>query len=164
MLDNPPPVDRAAWRLRVGGAVERELMLAYDQVAGVHAGERALLDCTGGWYSVQDWQGVRVGWVLDQVAPRPEAVAVSFKSVTGYRWSLPLEEARAALLATHVGGQQLSHGHGAPLRLVAPGRRGFQWVKWVQAVEVLAQADYEQWLVIFTSGDQGISRETFPDS
>ena len=90
MLDNPPPVDRSTWRLRVHGAVEREIALAYGQVSGDTTVIRSVLDCTGGWYSVQDWEGVRVGWLLERVAPRPDAVAVSFKSVTGYRWSLPM--------------------------------------------------------------------------
>ena len=27
-------------------------------------------------------------------------------------------------------------GHGFPVRLVVPGRRGFTWVRWVVAVEV----------------------------
>ncbi len=34
-----------------------------------------------------------------------------------------------ALLATHIGEEPLSHEHGFPLRLVAPCRRGFEWVK-----------------------------------
>lgn len=152
MLDNPAPIDRAAWRLWVRGAVEREISLSYEQVTAVLEQERALLDCTGGWYSVQDWQGMRVEWLLDQVSSSTDARVVSFKSVTGYRWSLPLAEARASLLATHVGGEPLSHGHGAPLRLVVPGRRGFQWVKWVVEVEVLTAHDYGQWQAIFTSG------------
>jgi DMSO/TMAO reductase YedYZ molybdopterin-dependent catalytic subunit len=35
-----------------------------------------------------------------------------------------------------VAGAPLSPGHGAPVRLVAPGRRGFWWVKWVESVTV----------------------------
>ena len=77
---------------------------------------------------------------------------MSFRSVTGYRWSLPVEEARDALLATHVDGERLSHGHGFPARLVAPGRRGFQWVKWVTEVEVRERKDPGQWLAVFVSG------------
>ena len=57
-------------------------------------------------------------------------------SHTGYRWSFELREARRLLLATGVGGEALSHEHGAPVRLVAPGRRGFEWVKWVVSVEL----------------------------
>lgn len=62
-------------------------------------------------------------------------------SRTGYRWSFPLREARGMLLATRVGEEPLSHEHGAPVRLVAPGRRGFQWVKWVVRIEVHAEGD-----------------------
>ena len=41
------------------------------------------------------------------------------------------------MLATRVGGELLWHGHGAPLRLVAPGRRGYDWVKWVDEVRLV---------------------------
>jgi DMSO/TMAO reductase YedYZ molybdopterin-dependent catalytic subunit len=62
-------------------------------------------------------------------------------SHTGYRWSFDIRTARQLLLATHVGGEALSHDHGAPVRLVAPGRRGFEWVKWVTRVELHEHAD-----------------------
>jgi DMSO/TMAO reductase YedYZ molybdopterin-dependent catalytic subunit len=57
-------------------------------------------------------------------------------SHTGYRWSFDRADADDLLLATHVGGEALSHGHGAPVRLVAPGQRGFIWVKWVTRIEL----------------------------
>jgi len=63
-----------------------------------------------------------------------------------------LDEVSELLLATHVGDQPLDHSHGAPLRLVAPGRRGFQWVKWATEARVLAGPDCGQWGAIFTSG------------
>ncbi len=65
-----------------------------------------------------------------------DARSVTVTSVTGHSWTFGLEDLEDALLATHVGGEPLSAGHGAPLRLVVPGRRGFQWIKWVGGVEV----------------------------
>jgi DMSO/TMAO reductase YedYZ molybdopterin-dependent catalytic subunit len=109
------------------------------------------LDCTGGFYSTQRWRGIRIGRLLDQVTLHPDARYVSFISVTSYRWSLPLEEARTALLATHIEEEPLSHEHGFPLRLVAPGHRCFEWVKWITRIEVLTAPDTGQVLSIFTS-------------
>jgi DMSO/TMAO reductase YedYZ molybdopterin-dependent catalytic subunit len=151
VADDPDPVDTDEWQLRVRGEVTQQLTLPYDEFEPETETE-ALLDCTGGWYTVQEWGGVRVGDVLDAAEVTENAAYVRFVSVTGYRWSLPLDEARDALLATHVGGEGLSHGHGAPLRLVAPGRRGFQWVKWVERIDVRQNRDPAQWVVTLVSG------------
>jgi DMSO/TMAO reductase YedYZ molybdopterin-dependent catalytic subunit len=48
------------------------------------------------------------------------------------------------LLATGAGGVSLSAGHGYPLRLVAPGRRGFWWVKWVDRIELASAPPWWQ--------------------
>jgi uncharacterized protein YhhL (DUF1145 family) len=156
MFDRPAPIDVALWRLHVRGAIELPADISYDEFTQLKQTTlRATLDCTGGWYSTQSWRGVRVGDLLQRATPRGDAKFVSFVSATGYRWSLPMDEAREALLATHVGDEPLAHWHGAPLRLVAPGRRGFMWVKWVTEVVVLSEADAGQWLKIFTSGFDG---------
>jgi hypothetical protein len=156
MLDNPAAIHLESYALVVAGAVTKPLHFQANELALLpQASLLATLDCTGGWYSEQEWQGIRVGELLAQAQPQPTAAYVRFRSMTGYRWSLPIGEAAHVLLATHVGGLPLDHGHGAPLRLVAPGRRGFQWVKWVVAVEVLESLDVGQWGVIFTSGLDG---------
>jgi DMSO/TMAO reductase YedYZ molybdopterin-dependent catalytic subunit len=95
------------------------------------------LDCTGGWTENLEWQGLPVGQLLDQVGVQEGATLVRFVSATGHFAELPLAEAEAALLATHVGGVVLSPEHGFPLRLVAPARRGFQWTKWLTSIEVV---------------------------
>ncbi|WP_254522489.1 molybdopterin-dependent oxidoreductase [Natrinema caseinilyticum] len=151
VADDPDPIDRSDWTLTVRGDVETPLEYAYATL-GYGSEEEALLDCTSGWYTVQRWRGIRVGDLLDAAEVRDEARFVRFVSVTGYRWSLPIEEARQALLATHVGDEPLSHGHGAPMRLVAPGRRGFQWVKWIDRVDVRRRDDPAQWVVTLLSG------------
>ena len=151
VADQPRPIDIQTWRLALGGAVKAPRNFSYDELVAAGDTLDATLDCTGGFYSTQHWQGVRIGHLLDHVELHPDACYVSFISVTSYRWSLPLEEARTALLATHAGSEQLSYEHGFPLRLVAPGRRGFEWVKWITGIEVLTEPDPGQVFSIFTS-------------
>jgi hypothetical protein len=153
MFDNPAPYALDAWRLAVTGNVAHILTLTAAELAQAPVQEMtATLDCTGGWYTEQVWRGIPIAWLLEQAGIQASTHAVSFVSATGYRWSVPPAEAQTLLLATHVGGVPLDHGHGAPLRLVAPGRRGFQWVKWVNEVRVLDAPDLAQWGIIFSSG------------
>jgi len=161
VADDPDPVDLSDWALQVGGEVREERSFAYAELtAGSDTGagrttEQAVIDCTSGWYTDREWTGVRVGDLLDTAGTTDDARWVRFRSVTGYKWCLPIAEAREAVLATHVDGEELSHGHGRPLRLVAPGRRGFQWVKWVESVDVRRHEDLSQWIAIFVSGFDG---------
>jgi DMSO/TMAO reductase YedYZ molybdopterin-dependent catalytic subunit len=127
-LDPVPAVDARTWRLRVDGrALDAGALDRGDEVT-------ATLDCTGGWYARQTWSGVRLDRLLPDLAAD---VSVDVVSVTGYRRRFPARDATHLLLATRVGGAPLSRGHGFPARLVAPGRRGFWWVKWVERVEVV---------------------------
>ena len=133
--DSPKPVDPARLRLTIGGAVEREVEFAHNDLASQHE-TTATIDCTGGWYSTQEWRGTPVADLLELAGPSEGAASVTFKSVTGYYRRFSMTEARGYLLATSVGDRDLTHGHGSPARLVAPGKRGFEWVKWVERIEV----------------------------
>ncbi len=134
--DDPAPLDLTTWRLRVGGRVAHPLELDYSALHRERA-TVATIDCTGGIYATREWAGLDLGTLLDAATPAAGATTVWFVSTTGHRWPLPLAEARRALLATHVGGEALAHAHGFPLRLVAPERRGFQWIKWLTTIEVV---------------------------
>jgi len=151
VADQPRPIDTDTWQLTVAGAVTSALTFNYNDLLTYGDSLDAVLDCTGGFYTEQHWHGARIGRILDKSGPLPEAGWVSFVSITSYRWSLPLEEAKNALLATHTDDEPLSHDHGAPVRLVAPGRRGFEWVKWITRIEVLTEPDYGEILAIHTS-------------
>ena len=117
--DTAPDVDRQEWAALLAGLPVRSVTCA--------------LDCTSGWYSVNRWAGVAVADLLGALPTGTRSVLV--RSHTGYTRRFAVSELEGMLLATHLDGVPLGPGNGAPARLVAPGRRGFWWVKWVSSVE-----------------------------
>src|SRR6266511_1037609 len=138
--DSVPEVDPQQWRLSlVDGTGRYELTPAQLSASG--ATLRATLDCTSGWYAEQDWTGVPVSSVLRD---RRGARSLYVHSITGYAIRFPVEEVDRLFLATGAGGVPLSAGHGYPLRLVAPDRRGYWWVKWVDRIELRPEPPWWQ--------------------
>jgi DMSO/TMAO reductase YedYZ molybdopterin-dependent catalytic subunit len=128
MFDPVPRIAPEAWRLRTPDrSFDPAAIAALPQIT-----VRAVLDCTGGWFSEQDWRGVPLS-----ALELPQGTSIEVVSTTGYRRRFPAREAGSLLLATHASGRPLSAGHGGPARIVAPGRRGFWWVKWVASIEVV---------------------------
>ncbi len=135
MFDAIPRLDAGRWTLRTpGGSWSYDDLLVFDDRV------TATLDCTGGFYSTQEWSGVR----LDRLVAHGIEGSVHVISSSGYTRRFPAAEAGSLLLATRVGGVHLDAGHGFPARLVAPDRRGFWWVKWVVAIEVDDLPDWWQ--------------------
>ena len=146
LLDAVPSVDPGTWRLTIKDRQgSRELMLPDLTVFDTQM--RVTLDCTSGWYSQQNWSGVPLGTLLQ---PGPAAQSVYVHSVTGYWVRFPIHDLDRLLLATQVGGAPLAADHGFPARLVAPGRRGYWWVKWVDRIEV--QTTPSWWQPLFPTG------------
>jgi DMSO/TMAO reductase YedYZ molybdopterin-dependent catalytic subunit len=134
-LDPVPVIAGPGWRLRVGDRTyDLAALAAFPQTT-----VSAVLDCTGGWYARQDWTGVALGEL-----GLPAGATVDVVSATGYWRRFGPAEAAGLLLATHAGGLPLSAGHGSPARLVAPGRRGFWWVKWVVSVQAAQGPGWQQ--------------------
>lgn len=127
MFDAVPSIDASAWNLTVDGR-----SWTYEELFAFDDRLTATLDCTGGFYSTQDWSGVRI----DRLLRGSSGASIRVVSQTGYDRRFPLASAPSLLLATRISGRPLDPGHGFPTRLVAADQRGFWWVKWVTKIEV----------------------------
>ncbi len=131
-------LDPATWTLQVTGKVATPITLAYQELLSLSLTDvTATLDCTGGWYTVQTWRGVRLTELLPNAQIRPEAKGILLRGVADYTAPFTLAQAEEIILATHVSGEVLDHSHGFPLRAVVPSRRGWHWVKWLTEIEVI---------------------------
>ena len=129
LLDRVPVLDRSTHEVLVAGRA-----WSVAELDGRGQPVPARLDCTTGWYADAVWTGVSLSDLLP--GPGQEARSVLVTSVTGYRRRFELDALPRLFLATRVEGAALTPGTGAPVRLVAPGHRGFWWVKWVASVEL----------------------------
>jgi hypothetical protein len=128
-----PAIDPAAWRLQIG---DHALALGDLRAMG-ETRLYAVLDCTSGWALQTAWQGVPLAAVLARAGVARDADVV-VRSTTGWATVVPHDELADCLLAWGCAGSALPAANGAPLRLVAPNRRGVDWVKWVAQIEVVA--------------------------
>lgn len=135
LFDPRPEIAVDGWQLEVadGRGTQR---YSYGDLAAFDDRRTATIDCTSGWYAEQDWHGVDLSRLVDVPA---DARSVIVRSTTGYFRRFPVADVPHLLLATGYEDRPLATVHGFPLRLVAPGRRGFWWVKWVVRIEISDQ-------------------------
>ncbi|MEU8817684.1 molybdopterin-dependent oxidoreductase [Actinoplanes sp. NPDC048796] len=99
-------------------------------------GSRPPSTAPAGWYSIQEWEGVRLRALLERAGVTAGGWrSVEVRSITGFsRWfgAGTLDDIWPV---TAVAGQALTYGHGFPARIAAPSRRGFWWVKWVTSIQ-----------------------------
>jgi len=163
-----PEIEPDAWRLRLGGAVERPYELGYAELLGMGRREiEVVLECAGNGRVLMDPPAPGVPWgeravgcarfagvPFRAVAERARAAGAAAEWVfTGadggpvdgqpavFERSLPVAEALDGdtLLATHLNGRPLTAEHGAPVRLIAPGRYGVADVKWLVGARAVTE-------------------------
>lgn len=137
IADRPDVTDQDTWRLTIDGAVTQSLEISLADLRDMpQENVTAILDCTGGWYTEQEWSGVSVAHLLQLAGVTSAGASVTFRAVSGYQRRFGLDEASRFLLALDVAGEPIRHGNGAPLRLVAVNERGVEWVKWITHIQV----------------------------
>lgn len=141
------------YRLAVAGLVTRPVTLSLADLRALDGQEQIVKhNCIQGWTAVAEWGGVPLGALMDLVEPTPEAKYVVFyamddKGLTegegryGFFYeSMELHLARnpQTILALDMNGAPLPVEHGAPVRLRVETQLGFKMVKWIKAIEFVA--------------------------
>ena len=147
-----PEIDDDTWSLSVGGAAAGESYeLGFDDLLDhpESTSQVVTMVCIsnqvgGDLVSTGRWRGVPLRALVEQAAPDGEVVDVVTKSADGYTEALPWAYVRdhpEVLVAYGLNGRTLSTEHGAPARLLVPGRYGMRSTKWLTDVE-LSTADH----------------------
>ncbi len=147
--DTTEPLQLAEdWTLRVTGLVRTPLTLTYAQLLAMSPTNLyATMRCVdnpvdGHLMSTALWTGVRIAEVLALAQPLAHAKTIVFHAVDQFDEPLPLADLAldAALLTYAMNGETLTQSHGAPVRALLPGWYGFRNIKWLQGLELTAQA------------------------
>lgn len=127
------------WRLEVIGGT-RSLTLSREDLRAFPQHEATLpIACVEGWSTTAHWRGVRVRDLMAAVEARATAT-VRFDSMQqrgAFRaTTMPAEYVRdpLTLVALELNGEPLDIDHGAPARVIAPGRPGVLQTKWLASV------------------------------
>ncbi len=151
-----PQVNPATYQLRIEGLVERPQMLTLDEIKGLPAvTERVRMKCVECWSAPAVYTGVRLEEIFRLVRPTAQATHVRFYAADGYDDTLSLEELRAprVMLAYGQDGEELPADNGWPLRLVAPAKYGYKYVKSVVRLEFTDRMEPGTWEAYGYSAD-----------
>ena len=137
----------ADYRLRVSGLVEAPQAFSLAELQAMPKQTQITTHfCIQGWSGVAEWGGVPMRHLLELLNPTPDARYAVFYSLADgadggrYYDVHKLENMRHELtiLAYEMNGAPLNVVHGAPLRLRCENELGFKMVKWITAIEFVA--------------------------
>jgi DMSO/TMAO reductase YedYZ molybdopterin-dependent catalytic subunit len=145
-----PQVSPSNWTLSIGGMVEREIEISFDQLLRQPLTEADItLTCVsnevgGPYVGNARWLGASLPALLRRAGIKRGADQVLSTSTDGMTISTPVAaimDGRTALLAVGMNGQPLPIKHGFPARMVVPGLYGYvSATKWVTHLEVTTYA------------------------
>lgn len=151
MGGKPGDPSLSAYRLKVHGLVENEMLLSYDDLLKFTQVEQTCdVHCVTGWSVLGAvFKGVRLADIAEAVKPGPRARYVIFEAAQGYTANMDLEEALKpnSLIAWEHNGKPLARGHGAPVRNVLPDRYFWKSAKWLTGVRFVERDERGYWEV-----------------
>ena len=148
-----PQVDSKSWNLTIKGLVEKPLTINYEQIRSMPSVEEYVtLECIsnkigGDLISTALWKGVRLSYLLDKAAIKPNVKYVVFRCADGYDVGIPIERSQmeGTILAYDMNYTPLTPKHGFPVRAIVPGLYGMMNPKWLTEIELVDKVYEGYW-------------------
>ena len=148
-----PQVDSKSWNLTIKGLVEKPLTINYEQIKSMPSVEEYVtLECIsnkigGDLISTALWKGVRLSYLLDKAAIKPNVKYVVFRCADGYDVGIPIERSQmeGTILAYDMNYTPLTPKHGFPVRAIVPGLYGMMNPKWLTEIELVDKVYEGYW-------------------
>ena len=134
-IKGPQHINSTTYRLHIDGLVTTPKTYTISDVVDyhMHLTKVATLNCVEGWSVTILWEGVLVRDLLNETTPLRNATTVTLTAYDGYTSSFPLSYFmnNSIILAYKMNNLTMPPERGYPFQLVAEGKWGYKWVKWV---------------------------------
>ncbi len=160
----PPTVDAGAWKLEIGGLIDRPTSLTLDEIRARPSISQAItLECIsnplgGDLISTTRYTGIQLKALLDELGLQSGAQGLYVESVDGFYETVSLADMQdeRTLLVYAMNDEPLPVAHGFPLRLYIPNHFGMKQPKWIERMTVVPENRGGYW------EDRGWSQQAVP--
>jgi DMSO/TMAO reductase YedYZ molybdopterin-dependent catalytic subunit len=138
-IKGPQYINKEEYNLQITGLVDSARTYTYDQIVSRPAFERVVtLNCVEGWSVTILWEGVVLRDLLAEAGIDSAANTVIFRAHDGYSTSFPLSyiTENDIMMAYRMNGLTMPPERGFPFELVAEGKWGYKWIKWITEIEL----------------------------
>ncbi|HEY2016056.1 MAG TPA: molybdopterin-dependent oxidoreductase [Bryobacteraceae bacterium] len=135
-------IDAGSFRLKVHGLVEKAQSLSVAELRRLpQESQNSRMKCVQCWSSRTTWGGFRFGHLVENAKPLKSAKAVRIDCADKWYEYFTIEDLLSprVLMVLDMAGKPLAERHGAPLRLLDPGRYGYKSAKLITSVEFVAE-------------------------
>jgi len=139
-IKGPQYINNSTYRLHITGLVDNPKNFTIDEIINNHQHFKkiATLNCVEGWSVTILWEGVLVKDLLNEIKLNSSGKIILFKAYDGYTTSFPINYImnNSIILAYKMNNITIPPERGYPFQLVAEGKWGYKWIKWVTEIEV----------------------------
>lgn len=164
-IKGPQYINNETYRLHITGLVQTPKTYTINDIINnyQHITKIATLNCVEGWSVTILWEGIMIKDLLNEAKPNTSATTLIFKAYDGYTTFFPISYImnNSIILAYKMNNITLPPERGYPFQLVAEGKWGYKWIKWVTEIEVSDNTQYSGYWENRGYSDSGDLNQSF---